>query len=245
MHPGSQTTIRNCILSRLTGVDFDHIKPKLTWIDLVVRQRMEHPNRPIEQIVFVEHGIVSVVAKGLGDDVIEIGLIGREGMTGLPIIMGTDRSPNDTYVQATGGGWAMTAGDLSSEMQQSSAFSQLCHFSAHAFFVQTAHTALANGRATIDQRLARWLLMAQDRMESSELVLTHDFLATMLGVRRSGVTTALGLLGKQDLVEQIRGKIIVLDREGLIKIADGFFGVPEREHFRLFGTDPAVALLPI
>ncbi len=239
MHPVSQVIVRNCILSRLPDHDFLRIRPKLSWSSLAVRQHLELPNRPIESIVFVEHGVVSVVARGVGDDNIEIGLIGREGITGLPVIMGTDRSPNDTFVQVAGGGWTMSAADLRNEMQHSAALAQLCRFSAQAFYVQTAHTALANGRATIDQRLARWLLMAQDRMESPELALTHDFLATMLGVRRSGVTMAVGLLGKRNLVEQMRGSIVIRDREGLIKVADGFYGVPEREHLRLCGADPA------
>ncbi len=239
MHPISQATIRNCILSHLPACDFERLKPKLSPISLAVRQRLELPNRPIENIVFIEHGIVSVVARGLGDDTIEIGLIGREGMTGLPVVMGTDRSPHDTYVQAAGGGWSITADDLRGEMHESAPLAQLCRFSTQAFFIQTACTALANGRATIDTRLARWLLMAQDRMDSAELVLTHDFLAVMLGVRRSGVTSALGLLVKQNLIAQIRGKIVVRDRDGLIKIADRFFGVPEREHLRLFGNDNA------
>ena len=238
MHPVSQVKVRNCILSRLSDPDFLRIRPKLSWTSLAIRQHVELPNRSIERIVFVEYGVVSVVARGIGDDNIEIGLIGREGMTGLPVIMGTDRSPNDTFVQVAGGGWSMTAADLRNEMQNSAALAQLCRFSAQAFYVQTAHTALANGRATIDQRLARWLLMAQDRMESPELALTHDFLATMLGVRRSGVTMAVGLLGKRNLVEQMRGSIIIRDREGLITVADGFYGVPEREHLRLYGADP-------
>lgn len=240
MHPVSQATIRNCILSRLPARDFELLRPKLSPISLAVRQRLELPNRPIENIVFIEHGIVSVVARGLGDDTIEIGVIGREGMTGLPVVMGTDRSPHETYVQAAGGGWSITADDLRGEMQKSRPLAELCRFSTQAFFVQTACTALANGRATIDTRLARWLLMAQDRMDSAELVLTHDFLAIMLGVRRSGVTSALGLLVKQNLIVQIRGKIVIRDREGLIKKANGFFGAPEREHLRLFGNGNAL-----
>lgn len=237
----SQADTRNAILSRLTPDAFQLIAPKLTWLDLPVRFSLERSNRAIACAVFVEHGIVSVVVRGTGDNLIEIGLIGREGMTGIPLVLGTGCSPNDAYVQAAGGGWSISAADLQGAMTGSLQFLRLCQASAHAFFVQTAHTALANGRGTIDQRLARWLLMAQDRMESADLSLTHEFLATMLGVRRPGVTSALGLLVKKNLIEQVRGKIAIRNRDGLLTIAGGFYGVPEGEHLRLFGADSSVS----
>jgi CRP-like cAMP-binding protein len=102
-----------------------------------------------------------------------------------------------------------------------------------AFMIQTAHTATANGRASLAERLARWILMAHDRLESDELPLTHDFLSLMLGVRRAGVTTALHDLVSKGLIKSQRGIITVLDREGIEEIAAGYYGVPEAEWARL------------
>lgn len=104
---------------------------------------------------------------------------------------------------------------------------------AQAFMVQTAHTAIANGRATVGERLARWVLMARDRMDGDELPLTHEFLALMLGVRRAGVTEALNALEERALLRAGRGKILVLNRKGLEKFAGGYYGVPEAELRRL------------
>jgi CRP-like cAMP-binding protein len=106
---------------------------------------------------------------------------------------------------------------------------------AYAFSVQTTCTALANGRSKIEERLARWILMARDRIDIDELALTHEFLSLMLGVRRSGVTVALHLLVRAGLIQAHRGIITILDRQGLEDISNGSYGVPEAEYQRLFG----------
>ena len=101
--------------------------------------------------------------------------------------------------------------------------------------IQTSQTALANGRSKIEERLARWLLMAHDRLQEDALPLTHDFLATMLGVRRPGVTLALNLLEKKGLITTTRAAIRIPDREGLKRVCNGAYGVAEAEYDRLFG----------
>jgi CRP-like cAMP-binding protein len=103
------------------------------------------------------------------------------------------------------------------------------------FMVQTAHTAIANARAKIDQRLARWILMAHDRTREETLALTHEFLALMLGVRRAGVTEALQSLKRKKLIQTGRNKIVVLNRKGIELVAGDSYGVPEREYRRLIG----------
>jgi CRP-like cAMP-binding protein len=100
---------------------------------------------------------------------------------------------------------------------------------------QTAHTAIANARANIEQRLARWILMAHDRIQSSYLPLTHEFLALMLGVRRAGVTEALHALEGKRLIKSLRGQVKILNRKGMERIAGGLYGVPEAEYRRLIG----------
>ncbi|MGQ0674127.1 MAG: Crp/Fnr family transcriptional regulator [Hyphomicrobium sp.] len=203
-------------------------------MSLKLRQRLETPNKAISHVVFPEIGVVSVVARESGDHHIEVGIIGREGMTGLPVIMGTDRSPNDTYIQISGEGWRIEAAHLRNALHRSSSLARAFQLFIHVFLIQASHTALANGRATIEERLARWLLMAQDRMDGDKLTLTHEFLATMLGVRRAGVTIAMGALQAEGLIATSRGTITILDRKGLLKRTNGYFGAPEREWRRIY-----------
>jgi CRP-like cAMP-binding protein len=120
-------------------------------------------------------------------------------------------------------------------MSQSPSLQRLLLHFAQIFMTQAAQTAVANGRAKLDERLARWLLMAHDRVSDDEVQLTHEFLSVMLGVRRASVTTALDALKKRGLIEVRRGGITVLDRDAIEKIAGSFYGVPEAEFRRLIG----------
>ena len=208
--------------------------PHLEAVDLPVRKQLENRNKAIEHVYFIEHGFASVVANGTGRS-IEVGLIGREGMTGLAVVMGTDRSPHDTFIQAAGDAQRISAAALRSAMEQSPALHRFFLRYGHAFVIQTAQTALANGRSKIEERLARWLLMAQDRLDGDEVPLTHEFLSVMLGVRRPGVTVTLDLLEKQGLIRAKRGVVVILDRTGLRKISNGAYGAAEAEFQRLFG----------
>jgi CRP-like cAMP-binding protein len=147
-------------------------------------------NKRVDHVYFPESGMASVVANG--QQAIEIGIIGREGMTGPSVVMGnTDRVPHETYMQIAGHGQRIRADRLREAITTSSSLHQTLLAYVFSFMTQTTQTALANGRSKIEERLARWLLMARDRMDSDELPLTHEFLAIMLGVRRSGVTVAL------------------------------------------------------
>jgi CRP-like cAMP-binding protein len=105
----------------------------------------------------------------------------------------------------------------------------------HVFMVQNSQTALANGRGTLDERLARWLLMWHDRINRSELIVTHEFLALLLGVRRQGITVTLHELEGQGLIRAARNRVHILDRDGLRRAANGFYGIPEAEYDRLIG----------
>src|SRR5262249_39111293 len=128
----------------------------------------------------------------------------------------------------------ISADDLRRAMAESGSLAAWLMRYAHVFAIQAGHTALANAHGKIEERLARWLLMAQDRVDGDELFLTHEFLAVMLGVRRAGVTTALHQLEAQALISTARGSVIVLDRAGLEESANGLYGVPETEFERLF-----------
>ncbi len=228
-------TSSNRILSRLPSGDIGLLAPHLRPVELPVRFQLERRNRPIDYIYFIESGLGSVIVNGSGDRSVEVGLIGREGMTGLAVIMATDRTPHETFMQLSGAGQRIAASSLREAMEQSASLRHALLRYGHAFFVQTAHTAMANGRSKLEERLARWLLMAHDRVDGDELTLTHEFLALMLGVRRPGVTVALNLLEKSGLIRAERGVITILDRQGLEETSNGAYAAPEAEFQRLFG----------
>ena len=226
----------NRLLSRLSREDFGLLAPHLEATNLPLRHRLEIRNRRIEYVYFLESGFASVVANGSKDRSIEVGLIGREGMTGLAVLMGTDRTPYDTYIQLGGRGWRVKVDDFSRAIKQNPTLHGLLLQFGHAFVVQAAYTALANARSKLEERLARWLLMAHDRADGDQIPLTHEFLALMLGVRRPGVTLALSFLVKQGLIGTSRGFISITDRRGLEKSSNGAYGEPEAEFQRLFGA---------
>jgi CRP-like cAMP-binding protein len=215
----------NRILSRLSRADFRLLEPHLQRMELPVRTLLQARNKRVDQVYFMESGFASVVANG-GHD-IEIGIIGREGMTGLSVVMDiNDRAPHETYIQHAGSGQRMAADNLRAAIGASIALHRVLLHYAHAFMVQTTQTALANGRSKIEERLARWLLMADDRIDGGELRLTHEFLGIMLGVQRPGVTIALQELERSGLIAHRRGVISILDRDALQKNSNGTYFTP-------------------
>jgi CRP-like cAMP-binding protein len=225
---------KNQLLASLSTKDFGLLEPSLTSVNLGIRKNLEKPNKRIEAIYFPESGFASVVGVQRGKEV-EIGLIGREGMTGLPIVLGNHRSPHATYIQAAGNGQCITSTELRKAMQTSSSLRDSLLKFVQAFGVQTSHTAISNAQSRTDIRLARWLLMAHDRMGGDTLSLTHEFLSFMLAVRRAGVTDALNLLRKQKMISYERGRITIHDRKGMERIAGESYGTPESEYRRLIG----------
>ena len=219
----------NRILSSLSKEDANLLVPALQQVNLPLRKQLESRNRRIDYVYFIDHGIASVVADGSGRGGIELGIIGREGVTGLAVLMGADRSPHETYMQVAGAGRRVSAGSLRELMSQSKSLHSVLLRHGYAFTVQLAQTALANGRHKLEERLARWLLMAHDRVDGDELPLTHEFLALMLGVRRSGVTVALKILEREGMVKARRGGVAIIDRDGLKECANGAYRSPEAE----------------
>ena len=228
-----RTSKGNRLLQALSRADLNLISPHLVQTPLHVRDAFERPNKPIEEVCFPETGVVSVIAVHPGGRRIEIGLIGCEGMTGSAVVLGSNRTPHETYIQVAGEGYRLPVAKLRELMAKSPTLQGVLLKFVQAFMVQTAHTAIANARGTLTERLARWLLMAHDRVASDELALTHEFLSLMLAVRRPGVTEALQSLEHAGLIQCARGLIIVLDRKGIEHIAGSYYGVPETEYRRL------------
>jgi CRP-like cAMP-binding protein len=198
------------------------------------RQTLEKPNEPIEHIYFPEEGIASVVGDSKTFGQIEIGIIGKEGVTGLHVILGNDRSPHETFVQVPGPALRIEAQNLKALMEKSRTLHQMLLRYVQVFMIQTSQTALSNASALLTHRLARWLLMTEDRLSVKQLPLTHEFLAIMLGVQRSGVTIALGELERRDLIRTKRGQITIVDRPTMEKMTNGSYGVAEAEYKRRF-----------
>jgi CRP-like cAMP-binding protein len=226
------------MLTRLERDQLELLEPHLERLDLPLRKPLETRNKRIEFVYFIESGIASVVAKGADGSSIEVGLIGCEGLTGITVILGAHRATHATFMQVAGSGFSISADALREAMDRSPALHRTLLRYAHAFFIQTTYTALINGRSKVEERLARWLLMAHDRVQGDDLPLTHEFLSIMLGVRRSGVTNALRTLRDAGLIEPRRGMIRMLDREGLKKAANGAYGPPEAEFQKLVGSTP-------
>jgi len=219
----------NRLLANMPPGAFTAVAPFLQPLSLKPRQRLEFSNRPVETAIFLERGLASVVLTGMWPrrKAAEIAVIGREGMTGLALALGFDRSSYDVIIQVEGRGLGIAADELRRAMAQSPALSAWLKRYAYTFTLQVGCTALANAHGTIEERLARSLLMAQDRTDGPDLPLTHELLALMLGVRRSGVTIALHQLVTYGLIAIARGTITILDRNGLELSAHGLYGTPE------------------
>ena len=213
---------QNAILSRLSERDFALLEVHLEPVDLPVRKVLERGGKPIKAIYFPQRGFASVVANG-NKRPIEVGLIGREGMTGLSVILGNDRNANEVFMQAAGQGHCIKTEALRKAIDKSVTLHRSMLLYVHDFLAQTARTAVANGRSKIEERLARWLLMAEDRLDGSDIPLTHEFLAMMLGVRRPGVTMALHELEHQGVIARKRSHIVIVDREAPETLSNGTY----------------------
>ena len=228
---------QNQLLSSLRAADLKLLKPFLKTVELGLQKVLIEPNKPIKHLYFPTSGIVSVVTASSRKRQIEVGMIGREGVTGVNVLLGEIRSPHTTYVQIAGRGQRINVEDLRKVLKRSASLRDSLLRFAQTLMVQKAYAALAIGQAKIAERLARWLLMAHDRLDGNELPLTHERLALMLCVQRTGVTAALNLLERRRLIGLKRGVVIVRDRAGLEAVANGFYGAPEAGYRRLIGRN--------
>jgi CRP-like cAMP-binding protein len=165
-------------------------------------------------------------------------------MSGLPVLLGSGRSPYQCFIQIEDSAIRLPADAFGQAVENSPSMLALFLRYAQASSVQVAHTALSNAIHTINERLARWLLMCHDRLPTDEIALTHDFMALMLGTRRSSVTIALQTLEGSGLVRAVRGKVTVRDRLGLEEFAGDAYGAPEAEYERLIGPMPRTRVRP-
>lgn len=212
----------NQILAQLSAKDLAILSADLEPIDLPLRKRLADRHRRIEHVYFIDSGIASVLADGTGAP-IEVGLIGREGLSAISAIMGSERSHHEVFMQLPGTGRRIRADILREADERSLTLHRVLMRYVHAFFVQISQTALANGRSRIEQRLARWLLLCHDRIDGDNILITHEFMSLMLGTPRPGVTVAIQHLVSEGLISQHRGSVTILDRPGLLEKCGGIY----------------------
>jgi len=228
-------TVHNTLLLSLSSGDREKMLAAGQFVELPARARLDEPNKSAEALYFIEEGMASLIYRGGGDRQVDVGLVGREGCTGCNIILGVLRTPQATAMQVQGRGLKVPVGPLHEALDSSNTLRKALQAYVHTVIIQRDETALAASKASLGERLARWLLMAHDRLQETKIPLTHDALSLMLGVRRAGVTTTLAQLRLRGLIRLDRGNISVINRRGLEQLASTYYGAPEREYARLFG----------
>lgn len=227
---------RNHLLAALSAGDYRVIGPRLEPVVLQRKEMLITPHQPVDEIVFIESGVVSELARTPEGRRIEVGVVGSEGFVGVPALLDVDSTPNEVRVHIEGQGLRLSRTDFHDLLDRLPALHQLLTRYVHVLHLQTAETAVANGIRTLDERLARWLLMCHDRIDGDEIPVTHEALSTMLGVRRPGVTTALHIMEGDGMLRGRRSHVQILDRAKLARLASVAYGMPEREYQRLLGA---------
>lgn len=197
---------------------------------LVFGEVIYEPGDPIRHVYFPTSGIISLLATVDKRASLEVGMVGREGMAGLPAFMGVKTSRNGAVVQGAGTAMRMKATSLLKECENGGSLPRLMRRYTHSQLTQTGQVAACNRYHSIDARLARWLLMTRDRMGADEFQLTQEFLSNMLGVRREGVNKAAGALQKQNLISYSRGTLTILNPAGLEAVACQCYGIIKEEY---------------
>lgn len=234
-----QLSTRNRLLSNLSASDFAFFAPHLRRTELVFRSTVHAAGEPIVTAVFPEHGYASMLASLEDGDAAEVGMIGYEGVIGLPLLFSTDRSLVEAMVQAGGTALHLPSVIFQQACEERPTVRALMLRYAMAFNVQVTMTAACNSRHVVEQRLARWLLMAHDRTDGDEFAMTHEFLSMMLGVRRAGITVAAGGLQRAGYIRYEQGRIRVIDRHALETAGCQCHAIVRREFVRLLGPLPA------
>jgi CRP-like cAMP-binding protein len=235
-----QSTIANTLLKTMSPQVFARLAAKMERIDLPVKFVLVEDDIAPEFIYFLESGLGSVVATSSDEEAIEVGHVGREGASGMHVMLAVASTPGRTFMQVAGSGIRVPMQSFTDAVTDDLETRNFFLRYVHTTVLQLAHSALANARYNMQERLARWLLMCHDRLEGDNLAVTHEFLSLMLGVRRSGVTDHLHILEGIGAIRSTRGNVRVLSREKLLDIAGGSYGVPEREYEKVLGLPARV-----
>ncbi len=232
--PSSNPKIANRVLAALPGAEYKRLVPRLETVSLVVKQVMYEQNASIEYVYFPINSVVSEVAKMKNGQVTEVTTIGKEGMLGIAVFLGTDRTSLAAFTQVAGQARRMKASELRTELKRGGPLLRILLRYTQGLMVQIAQSGACNQLHSPRQRCARWLLMTHDRVGRGEFVLTQEFLCQMLGVRRATVSEVASALQEAALIRYSRGRITIVDRHGLEAVCCECYGVICAEHDRLF-----------
>jgi len=210
-----QDPIANSLLAALPRKSYLRLVPGLAPVELAFGRVLYEPGEPIRDVYFPGRSLVSLLTLVEGHLALEVGLVGREGMVGLPLALGVECSPVRALVQGAGPALRMSAPRFRKELAGDPPLQRELHRYAQALMTQISQTAACNRFHVVGARLARWLLMTRDRVRSAQFRMTHEFLSHMLGVRRVGVTEAASVLQRRHLIEYSRGNIKIVDERGL------------------------------
>jgi CRP-like cAMP-binding protein len=222
---------RNRVLAALPKAEINRLIPHLSLVTMEQEETLL--DGKAGHAYFVEDGIASVVVTVKDGSTVEVGIIGVDGVVGIPILLGTGTAPGRTFVQIAGSAYRIESEVLKDEFDQPGELRRILQKYMQAYMVQTAQTAACNRLHNIEERLARWLLSCRYRMATDQLRLTHDFLGQMLGAPRTTVTLAAGLLHRAGLIDYSRGVVTITDRPRMEETACECYRIVRDEFQRL------------
>jgi CRP-like cAMP-binding protein len=223
----------NRLLAALPDAEYQRLIPHLNHVSLSLKQVVHEVGEPIEYVYFPHRSIVSCLSTMADGSMIEVGLVGNEGVTGIPAALGDTIATTIAIVQVSDSATRMKASVLKTEFQRGGVLQSLLLRDMQALYAFVTQNAACNRLHQLDGRLARWLLLVCDRVGSNELPLTHEFMGQMLGVRRAGVTEAANALQQAGLIRYTRGKITILNRQELEAASCECYEIIKGEYARL------------
>ena len=225
----------NHLLAALPEAELDRLKLDLEPVSLVLGKVIYESGEQLEYIYFPTTAIISLLYIMENGSTAEIGMAGNDGLVGIALFMGGSTTPNRAVVQSAGNAFRLRSKALLFEFQQSGEFQNILLRYTQYLMTQISQTAACNRLHSVEQRLCRWLLNTHDLLQTNKLVMTHDLIANMLGVRREGVSIAAGNLQKKGLIKYVRGTITMLDRKRLESATCECYKVVKEEYDRLLG----------
>lgn len=221
--------IANRILAALPTEEYSRLLPKLEEFTLNYADIIYEQGDVIRHVYFPAAGIISLLASVEDRASLEVGIVGSEGMVGLPVFMGVETSNNHAVVQGAGSAARMKTTSFAEECRNGSLLTRLLQRYSHSLLVQISQSAVCYRFHPVEARLARWLLMTSDRMKSNEFKITQEFLSNMLGVRREAVNKSVGSLHRRQLINYSRSNISIIDRASLKAVACKCYGIIKDE----------------
>ncbi len=220
----------NRLLAALPAKDYARLLLKFEEIPLTFAKTFYEPGDIIHHVYFPNNGIISLLSAVEERSLVEVGIVGNEGFVGVPVFLGVKTSNNRAIVQGAGAALEMKSTDFLAECNNGGVLPRLLQRYTHSLLMQISQSAACNRFHPIEARLARWLLMTSDRMESDEFQITQEFLSNMLGVRREGVSKSATQLQQNELIHYSRGKITILNRAGLEAVACRCYFIIKEEY---------------